>query len=78
MLIGAHAENAQQPNYVAADHVLEEREEAAAPDLKDKVSKKLKDEAKTSANLEKLREPETKAPASRTPGVPARSRPSLC
>ena len=66
MIIGAHADNAQQPNYVGADHYLEEGEEAVAPDLKEKVSKKLKDEAKTGANLEKLRELKTKAP--RKPG----------
>ena len=62
MIIGAHADNAQQPNYVGADHYVEEGEEAVAPDLKDKVSKKLKDEAETGANLKKLRELKTKAP----------------
>ena len=35
MIIGAHAENVQQPNYVGADHYLEEGEEAVAPDLND-------------------------------------------
>ena len=62
MIIGAHADNAQQPNYVGADHYLEEGEEAVAPDLRDKVSKKLKDEAKSGAHLEKLRELKAKAP----------------
>ena len=33
-----------------------------APDLKDKVSRNLKDEAKTGANLEKLRELKAKGP----------------
>ena len=62
MIIGAHAENAQQPNYVGADHYLEEGEEAVAPDLKDKVSRKLRDKAKTGTNLEKLRALKTKGP----------------
>ena len=62
MIIGARADNAQQSNYVGEDHCLEEGEEAVAPDLKEKVSKKLKDEAKTGAILEKLRELNTKAP----------------
>ena len=39
-----------------------------APDLKDKVSRKLKDETKTGANLEKLRE--LKAKGHREPGKP--------
>ena len=62
MIIGAHADNAQQLNYVGADHYLEDGEGAVAPDLKDKVSKKLNDEAKTGANLEKFRELKTNDP----------------
>ena len=41
---------------------MEEGEEAVAPDLKDKASRKLKDEAKTGANLEKLQELKAKGP----------------
>ena len=33
-----------------------------APDLRDKISKKLKDEAKVAMNLEKVRELKTKPP----------------
>ena len=62
LIIGAHAENAQQPNYTGADYYLEEGEEAVAPDLKDKVTRKLKDEAKTGAHLASLRELKSKKP----------------
>ena len=48
---------------------MEEGEEAVAPDLRDKVSRKMKDEAKTAANLEKLRE--LKSKPARKPHKPA-------
>ena len=41
---------------------MEEWEEAVAPDLRDRVTRKLKDDAKTGADLEKLRELKTKNP----------------
>ena len=68
LIIGAHAENSQQPNYVGADYYLEEGGEVVAPGLKDKVAKKLKDDAQSSANMKTVRELKTKEP--RAPYTP--------
>ena len=67
LIIGAHAENAQQPSYVGSHLYLEEGEEAVAPDLKKKVTTGLKDEAKTASNLESLRALKTKPPRKADP-----------
>ena len=67
LIIGAHAENAQQPSYVGSHLYLEEGEEAVAPDLKKKVTTGLKDEAKTTLNLESLRALKTKPPRKADP-----------
>ena len=63
-VVGAHSENAQQPNYVGSSYYyyLEEGEEAIAPDLCENVTKNMKDEAKTAAIVEKLRELKGKPP----------------
>ena len=65
LVIGAHAENTQQPSYVGSNYYLDEGEEAIPPELRDKVTKKMKDEAKTAANVEHLRTLKSKGP--RTP-----------
>ena len=62
LIIGAHADNAQQPSYVGSNYYFEEGEEAVAPELRDKVTKKMKDEAKTAANVEQLRALKSKPP----------------
>ena len=60
LIVRAHAENAQEPSYVGSSHYLEEGEEAIASELRDKVTKTMKDEAKTAANVEQLRALKTK------------------
>ena len=60
LIVGGHAENAQQPSYVGSNYYLEDGEEAIAPELRDKVTKKMKDEAKTAAHVEQFRALKTK------------------
>ena len=71
LIVGAHAENAQQPSYVGSNYFLEEGEEAIAPELRDKVTKKMKDEAKTAANVEQLRALKSKPPRKPEPKAKA-------
>ena len=40
LIVGGHAGNAQQPNYVCGNYYLEEGEEAIAPDLRGKSSRR--------------------------------------